>query len=117
MPDSPVDRYIAACAGDAQPVLREILRTIRAELPGAAETLSYDVPAFALNGKTVVQLAAWKRHVSIYPVPRGDEALQARIAPYRAGKGTLRFPLAQPVPLELIASVVKQLAAKRHASG
>jgi uncharacterized protein YdhG (YjbR/CyaY superfamily) len=82
--------------------------------PGAEETISYKIPAFTLDGEALVYFAGWKHHVSLYPVPKGDAAFRRRIDPYRAGKGTLKFPLKQPLPLDLIASVVKQLIAERR---
>jgi uncharacterized protein YdhG (YjbR/CyaY superfamily) len=61
----------------------------------------------------VVYFAGWKHHVSVYPVPHGDDGLAAELAPYLAGKGTLKFPLAKPIPYSLIAKVAAQLAAGR----
>lgn len=109
-----VDDYIASQPTDVQAVLQEIRRRAHAAVPGAGEMISYDIPTITLNGRYVVYFAAWKHHVSVYPVPRGDEAFAQEIAPYRAAKGTLKFPLGKPVPYELIGKVAELLAAERH---
>ena len=109
-----IDDYIGAQGAAVQPVLQQVRRVIRESAPDAEETISYKIPAFTLNGEELVYFAGWKHHVSLYPVPKGDAAFRRLIEPYRAGKGTLKFPLKQPIPLDLIASVVKQLIAERH---
>ena len=97
-----VDDYIAAQPSDVQRVLEEIRRRVHAAAPGLDEAIAYQIPTFKLNGKNVLHMAAWKEHVSIYPIPEGDEALEHDVDPYRAGKGTLKFPLAKPFPYELV---------------
>jgi uncharacterized protein YdhG (YjbR/CyaY superfamily) len=67
-----------------------------------------------LNGKSLVQFSAWKQHISLYPVPDADPAFAAELAPYLAGRGTLRFPLHEPIPGGLIERVVTLLAQQRH---
>ncbi|MBV8370096.1 MAG: DUF1801 domain-containing protein [Candidatus Eremiobacteraeota bacterium] len=109
-----IDDYIGSQGAEVQPVLQQVRRAICEAAPGAEETISYKIPAFKLNGEELVYFAGWKHHVSLYPVPKGDAAFRRRIDPYRAGKGTLKFPLKQPLPLDLIASVVQQLIAERR---
>ncbi len=109
-----VEEYIGSFPEDVQAVLREVRRRILSVVPEAGETISYQIPAMTLNGKNLVHFAAWKHHVSLYPVPAADPALAAELAPYLAGKGTLRFPLDQPVPGGLIERVVTLLARQRH---
>lgn len=84
-------------------------QTIRGVLPEAEETISYAIPTFKLGGRPVVYFAGYKGHVSVYPIPH-DAPLEERMAPYRAGKGTLRFGLGTPLPTELIEAVVRALA-------
>jgi uncharacterized protein YdhG (YjbR/CyaY superfamily) len=108
-----IDDYIASFPEDVQSVLQQVRRTIREAAPEAEETISYQIPAFKLNGKSFVHFAGWKRHISLYPIPDGNDAFQQRIAPYRAGKGTLRFPLQKPIPFDVIASVVGHLKTGR----
>jgi uncharacterized protein YdhG (YjbR/CyaY superfamily) len=109
-----VDEYIASQPADVQPILQEIRTQAHAAVPDAGEMISYGIPTITRNGHYVVYFAAWKHHVSVYPVPRGDEAFQREIAPYLVAKGTLKFPLGKPVPYELIGKVAARLAAERH---
>ncbi|MBV8299017.1 MAG: DUF1801 domain-containing protein [Candidatus Eremiobacteraeota bacterium] len=109
-----IDDYIRAQSEDVQPVLQQVRRTVHEAAPESEETISYKIPAFRLNGEVLVHFAAWKHHVSLYPVPKGDAAFRRRIDQYRAGKGTLKFPLKQPIPLDLITTIVKRLIAERH---
>lgn len=97
-----VDDYVAAQPPDVQQILHEVRRRVTRAVPGCVEAISYNIPAFKLNGKDLLYVAAWKRHVSIYPIPDGDEALASDIERYRAGKGTLRFPLSEAFPYDLV---------------
>ena len=109
-----VEEYIGSFPEDVQAVLREVRRRILSVVPEAGETISYQIPAMTLNGKSLVQFAAWQRHISLYPVPDLDPALAGELAPYLAGKGTVRFPLDEPVPAGLIERLVTLLAQQRH---
>jgi uncharacterized protein YdhG (YjbR/CyaY superfamily) len=115
MADKPttIDAYVAAQPAAIQSALTELRDRIRRIVPETEETISYDIPTFKLRGKSFVHVAAWQKHISIYPIPNGDAEFEQQIAPYRAGKGTLQFPLGQPLPFELIERVVERLAAQR----
>ncbi len=115
MADKPatVDAYIAAQPADVQSVLAEMRNRIRGAVPDAEEAMSYDIPTFKLRGKSVVHIAAWQKHISVYPIPAGDAEFEQEIKPYRAGKGTLRFPIGTSLPYELIDRVVELLVAQR----
>ncbi|RST13830.1 hypothetical protein E2C00_19010 [Streptomyces sp. WAC05374] len=109
-----VDDYLGSFPGDVRTVLDRVRRTIHEAAPeGVGERISYGIPAVTLDRRNLVYFAGWKQHVSVYPVPEGDEAFQRDIQPYRSGKGTLKFPLDAPVPYELIARVVRHLVAER----
>ncbi|GAA1557786.1 iron chaperone [Streptomyces globosus] len=110
-----VDDYLAALPEEVRPVLHEVRRTLHAAVPGAGETISYGIPALTSGGRAVVYFAGWKHHISVYPVPdtAGDAALEAELTPYRAGRGTLKFPLNHPVPLPLLARVAARLLEQR----
>ena len=82
-------------------------------VPGAEEAISYDMPAMKLNGKFFVGFAAWKKHIAMYPVPKVGEDLVERVAGHQTGKGTLQFPLKEPMPLDLIEKLVKLLEVQR----
>jgi uncharacterized protein YdhG (YjbR/CyaY superfamily) len=110
-----VDQYIASFPDDVRPVLEEIRGAVREALPGSGETIRYDMPTVTLDGRSVVHYAGWKKHVSVYPVPELDEALEHDVAPYRAARATARFPLNRPVPVALIARLAVFLADRTDA--
>jgi uncharacterized protein YdhG (YjbR/CyaY superfamily) len=105
-----IDTYIASFPEDVAPILEELRRTIHRALPDATEAITYDIPTFKVNGHNVVHFAGWKQHVSLYPIPDGDAAFEREIEPYRAGKGTLKFPLGKPIPYDLVARITAMLA-------
>jgi len=103
-----VDEYLKTKPAPARRVLRQVRTIIRGALPGADEVISYQIPAYRLDGRVVVYFAGWATHYSIYPVTGPlVKVLGARITPYLASKGTLRFPLEKRVPAALIARVAK----------
>ena len=102
-----IDEYIAACPPESQDYLRQIRKLIRALVPDAKEKISYQMAAFERNGRNLIHFAGWKQHVSLYPVPAGSEAFERQIAKYAGGKGTLKFPLDEPLPIKLIERVIK----------
>ncbi|TCJ93509.1 iron chaperone [Nocardia alba] len=108
-PDS-VDAYLAAQPPAARAVLQRIRETIHRAVPDTGEKISYAIPAATIGGRVFIFFAGWKAHVSVYPVPDGDEALEKAIEPYNAGRGTLRFPLGEPIPDDLIAQIAVRLA-------
>jgi uncharacterized protein YdhG (YjbR/CyaY superfamily) len=102
-----VNRYIARFPKEVREILEGIRRTIKKSGTGVEEKISYQIPAFTWKGTYLVYVAAYKGHIGLYPVPKGDAAFQAAVAPYRSGKGTLRFPLDRRIPLSLIRKIVK----------
>jgi len=102
-----MDEYIASFPEEVQKILEEIRGTIKAAAPEAREKISYQIATFELNGKNLIHFAAWKNHISIYPIPPGTEAFNQEISQYVDGKGTLKFPLNKPMPFKLIGKVVK----------
>ena len=106
-----VDAYIAKQPGEAQPVLQRVRRIIRKALPEGEETISYQIPSYKLGGQYVVYFAGWKEHWSLYPVTEPVRAkLGSELASYELSKGTVRFPLAEPVPAKLVERIVRELA-------
>lgn len=112
-----VDEYIDSFPEKVRERLEHIRRIAREVVPEAGERISYGIPTVTLDGRYVVYFSGWKRHVALYPVPDGDEALARDLDPYRAGKGTLRFPLDRPLPEGLVRRVVAALASARAGSG
>ena len=103
-----VDQYIAAQPEEAQAVLQRVRGIIRKAVPGAEEVISYQIPAYRLNGGRVIWFAGWKKHFSLYPATRRLVAeFKKELASYEVGKGTIRFPLSQPVPVKLIERIAK----------
>jgi uncharacterized protein YdhG (YjbR/CyaY superfamily) len=103
-----VDDYIATQPDDVQAVLRRVRSIIRKAMPDAEEVISYQIPTYKLHGGTVIHFAGWKKHFSLYPATGGVvEALKQELAPYEISKGTIRFPLSEPVPVKLIARIAK----------
>jgi uncharacterized protein YdhG (YjbR/CyaY superfamily) len=109
------DEYIAAFPRDVQAILKKIRLTIKKAAPKAGEKISYGIPSFTLNGAYLVYFAGYKNHVSVYPAPRGDEEFKKVLAPYKGGKGTVQFPLTDPIPYALITRIVKFLIKKNSA--
>ena len=113
-----IDEYIASFPEDVQKLLGQVRRTIRKAAPRAQETIKYQIPTYMLNGN-LIYFAAFRDHISVYPAPRGNQEFEAELAHYDGGKGTVRFPIDQPIPHDLIRRIVKyrieadQAAAKR----
>lgn len=107
-----VDDYIASFPPDVQPLLQQVRQAILAVVPAAGETISYQIPTVTLGGKAILYFAGWKHHISLYPAPRGDDAFERQLAPYRSEKSTLKFPLSKPVPYDLIGQVARLAAAR-----
>jgi uncharacterized protein YdhG (YjbR/CyaY superfamily) len=106
-PAPSIDTYIAGFPTETQKVLEEIRRIIRSCAPGASETMSYSIPTFDLGRAHLVHFAGFERHVGFYPTPNGIEAFKQELAPYKAGKGSVQFPLDRPLPVDLIRRIVE----------
>ena len=101
-----VDDYISAQPEPAQGHARELRAQVHALVPGVGEAIRYGMPAFQVDGATFLYLGAWKRHVGLYPIYRGDAAFEALVAPYRSGMDSVRFALNQPLPAPVIEAIV-----------
>jgi uncharacterized protein YdhG (YjbR/CyaY superfamily) len=103
-----VKEYIAAKPKEVRVILNRVRSTIRKAVPAAEEVISYQIPAYKLNGVLLVFFAGWKQHYSLYPV--SDALLAAfknELAGYKISRGTIRFPLSEPVPVDLIERIAK----------
>jgi uncharacterized protein YdhG (YjbR/CyaY superfamily) len=108
-----VDEYVAAQPVAVQDLLATVRRIVADEVPGATESIRYDMPVFGVGDAYLVHVAAWKRHLGLYPVPVFDGALEADVAPLRAAKDTVRLMYALPFPDELFRRVLRELLARR----
>jgi uncharacterized protein YdhG (YjbR/CyaY superfamily) len=103
-----VDEYITSQPDAVQGVLKLVRNIIRKAVPKAEETISYQMPTYKLNGRPVLYFAGWKQHYSLYPASGHlVAAFQDALAPYEISKGTIRFPLSEPVPVKLIERIAK----------
>jgi uncharacterized protein YdhG (YjbR/CyaY superfamily) len=104
-----IDEYIAGFPPAVQGVLKRVRSTIRKALPAADEAISYRIPTYKLYGRYVLYFAGWKQHYSLYPsTDRLVAAFRDDLAPYEVNnKGTIRFPLSEPVPVKLIEGIAK----------
>ena len=102
-----VDEYIASQPKAVQGVLQRVRSAIRKALPDAEEVISYQIPAVRLHRRIVLYFAAWKQHYSIYPALEVAAAFKDELVPYKVSKGTIRFPLSEPVPVRLIERIAK----------
>jgi uncharacterized protein YdhG (YjbR/CyaY superfamily) len=102
-----IDEYIAGFPNNVQEILEKIRMTIRKAARGAEETISYQIPTFTLKGKYLVYFAAYKKHIGLYPAPRGVEKFKKELSAYEGGRGTVRFPFDKPIPFGLIGRIVK----------
>ena len=104
-----IDEYISTFPGEIQDALEKVRQAIQKAAPEAAETMSYGIPTFNLNGKHLVFFAGWKQHISLHPLPAGDEAFQQELAHYKRAKGTIQFPLDKPIPYDFVEQIVTLL--------
>ncbi len=101
-----IDEYIDSAPSSAQAILRKIRRAVRSVAPNATEIISYQMPAFRLNG-ILVFFGSFKTHIGLYPPISGDAALMKQLKRYSGPKGNLRFPLDEPIPYDLIRKIVR----------
>ena len=101
-----IDGYIASFPREVQKILEELRTTIRNAAPEAEETISYGIPTFTLNGN-LVHFAAYKNHIGFYPSPGGIEAFKKELSVYEGAKGSVQFPIKEPLPLGLVTKIVK----------
>jgi uncharacterized protein YdhG (YjbR/CyaY superfamily) len=101
-----IDEYIAGFPSPVQKILQRIRRTIRQAAPDAEEAIKYQMPTFVLHGN-LVHFAAHQNHIGLYPTPSATARFQKELSPYKSGKGSIQFPLDEPIPYDLISKIVK----------
>lgn len=106
MPAKTIDEYIEDFPKDVQAILKRIRMTVHKAAPKAEETISYGIPTFKLYGN-LVHFAGYKSHIGFYPTPSGIEKFKKELSAYKGAKGSVQYPLDQPIPYELIARITK----------
>ena len=100
-----IDEYIAGFPVEVQAILEQLRATIRTAAPEATETINYQIPTFQLHGN-LVHFAAYKNHIGFYPAPSGLAAFREELSAYEGAKGSVKFPLDQALPFDLIGRIV-----------
>lgn len=106
MPGS-IDEYTAGFPAATQQILNSVRLTIQTAVPDATEAISYGIPTFRLNGKNLVHYAAFEHHIGFYATPDGHAEFASELAEYKQGKGSVQFPIDQPMPLDLMARIAQ----------
>jgi uncharacterized protein YdhG (YjbR/CyaY superfamily) len=102
-----VDLYIKQFPSDVQEILKKIRKLVKENAPNAEELISYGIPGYRTNKKPLVYFAAYKNHIGFYATPQGHSEFKDELAHYKQGKGSVQFPLDQPMPYELMERIVK----------
>ncbi len=100
-----VDEYIAKADAGAQDILRQVRSIVKENAPTAMESISYGIPAYKQNGKPLVYFGAYPHHIGFYATPDGHVEFEKALSKYKRGKGSVQFPLDQPIPYDLIAAM------------
>lgn len=101
-----IDEYIALFSKDVQNILKALRKAIKDVAPQAEEAIRYQIPTYKLNGN-LVHFAAFKDHISFFPTSSGVEAFKEKLNSYKTSKGTIRFPLDEPIPFDLVKEIVR----------
>jgi uncharacterized protein YdhG (YjbR/CyaY superfamily) len=105
-PPATIDDYVAGFPRTVQTLLRKVRQTIEKAAPDAQEAISYGIPTFVRDGKTLVWFAAFKSHIGFYPGAAAIAAFRKELSLYKTAKGSVQFPFDQPLPLDLIGRIV-----------
>lgn len=101
-----VDEYLNACPEEIRTILHQLRETIKKAAPSASELISYQMPAYKLNG-WLVYFAVNKKHIGFYPTPSGIEHFKEELSGYKFSKGAVQFPLGKPLPFDLVERMVR----------
>lgn len=115
-PPQTIDDYIANFPKDVQLILEKVRKTIRKAAPDAQEKINYGIPTFTLNGN-LVHFAGFKNHIGFYPTPSGVEKFKKELSKYEGAKGSVQFPLEEPIPYNLITSITEFRVKEQLAKG
>jgi len=102
-----IDDYLLLFPDDVQLILSKIRLLIQQTVPQAAETISYGIPTFDMNGKHLLHFAGFKNHIGLFPTSSVVIAFKDELTGYKTSKGTIQFKLNEPIPYDLIKKIVK----------
>jgi len=102
-----VDEYLLSLPDEVKAISEKVRATIHKAAPKAEELISYNMPAYQINGQGIIYFSAWKKHIGMYPIPAGDASFQKEIAAFKDSKSTAKFPFDQALPIGLISKMVK----------
>jgi uncharacterized protein YdhG (YjbR/CyaY superfamily) len=109
-----IEKYILQYPEDVQEILRKIRKLIKENAPGAEELMAYGIPGYKTHNKPLVYFAAFKNHIGFYATPSGHAEFKKELSKYKQGKGSVQFPLDQPMPYGLIKRMVKFRVAENN---
>ncbi len=106
-PAKNIDEYISKFPPSTVKILQQVRITVRNGAPKAEETISYGMPAFRYKGRIIIYFAGYKNHIGLYATPVAHKVFQKELSVYKQGRGSVQFPIDQPMPLDLIKRIVK----------
>lgn len=109
-----IDEYIAGFSEEIQTLLNQVRSTIKQAAPDAEESIAYGMPAYKLKGKPLVYFAGYKNHIGFYATPTGHAEFAKELSKYKQGKGSVQFPINEPMPLDLISRIVAFRVVENH---
>lgn len=109
-----IEAYIQNFPDDVRDILRKIRNLVKENAPGAAEKVAYRMPAYKLNKKPLIYFAAFKHHIGLFATPSAHSEFKEELSKYKHGKGSVQFPLDQPIPYDLIERIVKFRVAENN---
>jgi uncharacterized protein YdhG (YjbR/CyaY superfamily) len=102
-----VEDYIESFPAKTQKLLKQVRKTIKAAAPKSTESIGYGMAAYKLHDKPLVYFAGYEKHIGFYATPSGHKKLEKQLSKYKQGKGSVQFPIDAPMPLKLIADIVR----------
>lgn len=107
-----IEKYISTFPAETAALLTQMRESILRAAPGASESISYGMPAYKLHNKPLVYFAGYKNHIGFYATPQGHQEFARELSAYKQGKGSVQFPLNQPLPLQLVERITRFKAAQ-----
>jgi uncharacterized protein YdhG (YjbR/CyaY superfamily) len=101
-----VEAYISSFPAGTKKLLNQMRNLIKKNAPLAVESISYGMPAYKYNSKPLVYFAGYEEHIGFYATPNGHEAFKKELSRYKQGKGSVQFPINEPLPVDLIERIV-----------